>query len=383
MKVRTAVAVLLVLLLCACGAAADETIGFALVRDTVSVRSGSIVKGLLDPGAAAYRLQAGAVIYIYDTHEGSDGQLWYHITCQHNDDGTLRARQGWIPSSMAVTEGLFENVTAISAGRDGFLALRADGTVTGCARITGSTSSFYRDLEVIRDAVSVWAGDGCYAVRDSSNRETVIGSLPGSVGYAGTVRLDAFGTERTVVTPEGDAHSTSPLAWVYPASKPDLTKAAALVQREKSALFLMEDGTVACASIESPIFMIMPEGYPDFSLWDDMVCVDTAMWRPEGVYFYEVFAGVRRDGSHVVHPRAVERMTDDWPALIEISLAADYIVGVGTDGRVYAAGRNEDIVQEVSAWQDIAAVSASDKYCVGLKNDGTLVFSGKFDFEKD
>ncbi|MBQ8136499.1 MAG: chromosome condensation regulator, partial [Clostridia bacterium] len=66
-----------------------------------------------------------------------------------------------------------------------------------------------------------------------------------------------------------------------------------------------------------------------------------------------------------------------------VSLAADYIVAVGLDGRAYAAGRSEDIVKEVNEWTDIEAVSAADKYCVGLKRDGTLVFSGKFDFEKE
>ena len=372
----------LAVLLC-CHAVADETVGFAVTRESVNVRSGAIVKGLLDPGAAAYRLAANTVIYVFDTHEGNDGQIWYHITCQHNDDGTLRARQGWIPSGMASTEGLFENVTAVSAGQDGFLALRADGTVTGCARITGATASFYRDLEKLSGITSVWAGDGCYAALDAEGKETVIGTSPNGTGFGGDILLDAFGSERTVVKKDGKIYSTNPLTFVYPAEQPDMTKAAALFQRQKSAFFLMADGSVACASPESDISLIMPEGYPDFSLWTNVVSIDTVMWHPQDVYFYEVFAAVFADGTLRVHPRAVERLTDGWPEVVQVSLASDYIVAVGRDGRAYAAGRSEDIVKEVSEWTDIASVSAADKYCVGLKKDGTLVFSGKFDFEKN
>ncbi len=105
------------------------------------------------------------------------------------------------------------------------------------------------------------------------------------------------------------------------------------------------------------------------------------LWHPQDVYFYEVFAAVRGDGTPWISPRAVEILTDCWTDLTQISLAADYLVGVRKDGQVYAAGRSQEIVEEVSAWTEIAAVSCADTYCVGLRQDGTLVFAGKFDFE--
>ena len=49
-------------------------------------------------------------------------------------------------------------------------------------------------------------------------------------------------------------------------------------------------------------------------------------------------------------------------------------------GRVYAAGREDKIIEEVSSWTGISAVCACDGYCIGLKEDGTLVFAGKFTY---
>ena len=85
------------------------------------------------------------MVYIWDVQQDKEGETWYHITCQYNDDGTLRARQGWI-SSKTAERGLFQSVVSVSAGNSGFLALREDGTVCGAARLGNRTSSFYRDI---------------------------------------------------------------------------------------------------------------------------------------------------------------------------------------------------------------------------------------------
>ena len=81
-----------------------------------------------------------------------------------------------------------------------------------------------------------------------------------------------------------------------------------------------------------------------------------------------------------ISPRFIERYTLGWEDLKQVSLASDYLVGVSKDGRVYAAGREKKIIEEVSSWNGITAVCACDGYCIGVKEDGTLVFAGKFSY---
>ncbi len=377
-----ALAVCAVLSLPWAGALAD-TLGFARLTDSTNVRSGTTVKGgALDPGNVIYRLKENDIVYIFETQVGTDGDLWYHITCQYNDEGSLRPRQGWISSRYAET-GLYDHVKAISAGNNGFLALREDGGVRGAAKLGNATSAFYRELEGLQGVVSVWAGEDFYACIFEDGREFTLGREPGShpLITAGEVAFDVFQRERTVLTRDGGLFSTADLAWVYPETMPDLTGVREAVQRQASLFVLLGDGTVACAGMDSGIFFIMEEEMPDFSALSDIVSIDTVLWHPQDVYFYEVFAAVDSQGKAHISPRAVEILTDDWTDLTRISLAADYLVGVRADGRVYAAGRQKEILEEVSQWTDIIDVSCADKYCVGLRRDGTLVFAGKFDFE--
>ncbi len=381
-RFKAALAALAVLLLMA-GSACAETLGFARLVDSTNVRSGTTVKGgALDPGNVIYRLKEDDIVYVFDTQEGTDGDLWYHITCQYNDGGSLRARQGWISSQFAQT-GLYSGVKAVSAGSNGFLALREDGTVAGAAKLSGAVSGFYRDIAGLEGVSSVWAGDDFYACVLEDGGEFTLGKEPGSypVQSAGSIALDVFRKERSIVTREGRLFSSADLKWVWPETMPDLTGVRAAVQREGSLFLLLRDGTVACASCENDLFFIMEEPFPDFSALRGVVSIDTGMWHPQDVYFYEVFAAVLEDGTAWISPRAVEILTDGWEDLVQVSLAADYLAGVRRDGRVYAAGRSGEIIAEISGWTDIAAVSCADKYCVGLKKDGTLVFAGKFDFE--
>lgn len=381
MKKRFAFLVILILLfpLLISSAPAETTLGFARLSMSANVRSGVIVKGKLDPGNTSYRLPEGAMVYIWDVWEGVDGEMWYHITCQFEENGRLRGRQGWVVSSCVDSEPLFTDVVAISGDADGFLALRSDGTVTGAARLTGDTSSFYKTLAGVKDAVSVSAGAEGYLCVLKDGSETVIGKVPKADGLTGRVLADTMQEERTVLTSEG-LFSSKALSWVWPEEGADLSRIADMEQKQGSVFMLMDDGTVACAAFEDDRFFIMPEEMPDFSQWKDIVSVDTVLWHPEDVYFYEVFAAVKNDGTARISPRFIERYTLGWEDLKQVSLASDYLVGVSKSGRVYAAGREEKIIEEVSAWTGITAVCACDGYCIGLKEDGTLVFAGKFSY---
>ena len=274
---------------------------------------------------------------------------------------------------------LFTDVVAVSGDADGFLALRSDGTVTGAARLTGDTSAFYKTLAGVKDAVSVSAGAEGYLCVLKDGGETVIGSVPKASGVTGGVLLDTMQEERTVLTSEG-LFSSKPLSWAWPAEGAELSGVVDMEQKQGSVFMLMDDGTVACAAFEDDRFFIMPEEMPDFSDWKDIAGIDTVLWHPEGVYFYEVFAAVKNDGTVRISPRFIERYTLGWEDLKQVSLASDYLVGVSKDGRVYAAGREKKIIEEVSSWNGITAVCACDGYCIGVKEDGTLVFAGKFSY---
>ncbi len=381
MKKRFAFLLVLILMipLLISSAPAETTLGFARLSMSANVRSGVIVKGKLDPGNTSYRLPEGAMVYIWDVWEGVDGEMWYHITCQFEENGRLRGRQGWVVSSCVDSEPLFTDVVAIAGDADGFLALRSDGTVTGAARLTGDTSSFYKTLAGVKDAVAVSAGAEGYLCVLKDGSETVIGKVPKADGLTGRVLTDTMQEERTVLTSEG-LFSSKALSWVWPEEGADLSRVAAMEQKQGSVFMLMDDGTVACAAFEDDRFFIMPEEMPDFSQWKDIVSIDTVLWHPEDVYFYEVFAAVKNDGTARISPRFIERYTLGWEDLKQVSLASDYLVGVTNSGRVYAAGREEKIIEEVSAWTGITAVCACDGYCIGLKEDGTLVFAGKFSY---
>ena len=288
MKKRFAYLLVLILFvfLAISSARAETTLGFARLAMSANVRSGVIVKGKLDPGNTSYRLPEGAMVYIWDAWEGVDGEMWYHITCQYEENGRLRGRQGWIVSSCVDSAPLFTDVVAVSGDADGFLALRSDGTVTGAARLTGDTSAFYKTLAGVKDAVSVSAGAEGYLCVLKDGGETVIGSVPKASGVTGGVLLDTMQEERTVLTSEG-LFSSKPLSWAWPAEGAELSGVVDMEQKQGSVFMLMDDGTVACAAFEDDRFFIMPEEMPDFSDWKDIAGIDTVLWHPEGVYFYE------------------------------------------------------------------------------------------------
>ena len=385
MKKRWGFLSVLAVLICAalllpCPARAETTLGFARLAMSANVRSGVTVKGYLDPGNTSYRLPEGAMVYIWDVQQDKEGETWYHITCQYNDGGKLRGRQGWIVSSCVDPEPLFTDVAAVSADENGFVALRRDGTVTGAARLTGDTAGFYASLEKLRDVAAVSACADGYLFVNKDGTESVIGKVPRVEGDISNVVMDAMQEERTVIT-AGGMLSTRNWHWAYPAQGADLGRVVMMEQKQGSVFMLMDDGTVACAALnDDDRFMIMPEELPDFSKWTDIVSIDTVLWHPQDVYFYEVFAGVRKDGTVRISPRVIERYTLDWKDVKQVSLAADYLVGVTNSGTVYAAGRSEKIIEEVSSWTGIEAVCAADGYCVGVKTDGSLVFAGKFSY---
>jgi len=59
-----------------------------------------------------------------------------------------------------------------------------------------------------------------------------------------------------------------------------------------------------------------------------------------------------------------------------IAAGRDHVVALCRDGRVVAAGNNDEGQCNVEDWTDIVAVAAGFKYTVGLRADGTVVATG-------
>jgi len=51
-------------------------------------------------------------------------------------------------------------------------------------------------------------------------------------------------------------------------------------------------------------------------------------------------------------------------------------IGLKSDGKVEAVGRNNEGECNVSVWQDIVAVASGDWHTIGLKLDGTVTAVG-------
>ena len=99
--------------------------------------------------------------------------------------------------------------------------------------------------------------------------------------------------------------------------------------------------------------------------------------RVQGLIAVQDFGeyGLRIDGSIVKH--IADLPTDKWKNIAAISASSSYIVGLKTDGTVIAAGKNQyGGIFNVSDWRDIIAVSVGFAHAVGLKKDGTVVAVG-------
>ena len=66
----------------------------------------------------------------------------------------------------------------------------------------------------------------------------------------------------------------------------------------------------------------------------------------------------------------------NWQEIVQISGDDSILVGLRQDGTVVATGRNTDGQCDVGDWANITAVSASLSHTVGLRKDGTVVAVG-------
>lgn len=72
---------------------------------------------------------------------------------------------------------------------------------------------------------------------------------------------------------------------------------------------------------------------------------------------------------------------DDWKDIVAVSAGSCRTMGVKSNGTLVWTGR-ACVPEEVSQWTDIVAVSSKDSGVIGLRSDGTVVAAGKDIFGK-
>lgn len=75
--------------------------------------------------------------------------------------------------------------------------------------------------------------------------------------------------------------------------------------------------------------------------------------------------------------RKSSAMYPSWRDIIEVSAGEYYTLGLREDGSVIATGKNEFGQCNISDWRDIIAISAGTRHSVGLRADGTVVAVGE------
>jgi alpha-tubulin suppressor-like RCC1 family protein len=90
--------------------------------------------------------------------------------------------------------------------------------------------------------------------------------------------------------------------------------------------------------------------------------------------------GLKEDGTVVAaghtYPYYGQCNVDDWTDIIHVAASEYYTMGLKTDGRVVAAGKNWHGQCNVDDWTDIIQVAAGGYHTLGLKSDDTVITAG-------
>ena len=129
------------------------------------------------------------------------------------------------------------------------------------------------------------------------------------------------------------------------------------------AVGLKTDGTVVASGYNS-------YGQCNVNNWNDIISVNCSLFHTVGIKKDRtvVACGDNSDGKCNVA---------DWKDVKKIICDSDYTIGICNNGSVLYAGSKNAFSDDIVKWEDIKdIVTCSDYLVVGLKKDGTLIFSG-------
>lgn len=301
----------------------------------------SFTEQLLDNGYIRYKLeytaQKGRHIFIFDS---PDGERFMYIPCWKTREG-MQTLVFDIPA---------ENIAAVDTMTLKFLA--PDGAEKDAAWISATPYHFNTSV------LALLEGDGERSEEAMRYSEAVAWEADGQLGRAAI----AFGK----LGDYSDARQRSFELWREVI--PQQTISAGF----NSTAAVKSDGTVLLA------------GYADYrqrqcQKWSDIVAVSTTA-SPQAGHT----VGLKSDGTVVaVGANQWEQCnTSSWSDIIAIGTGYLFTVGLKADGTVLYTGypnnpnMDQTVIQKVSSWTDIVAISISSRDAVlGLKTDGTVVMA--------
>lgn len=227
----------------------------------------------------------------------------------------------------------WEDITAVAAGRDYIVGLKADGSLV--TRYKGEKKYYEGECDV-----SEWRN----IVAIAANWQHTVG-----------LRSDG-----TVVAVGDRGCDTS-----------EWSDIVAVAAGNNNTVGLKSDGTVVATDC---LF-----DWHEVHAWKDIVAVAAG---------YDYTVGLKSDGTVLV--TKYEGTKDynsqcgvhDWVDIVAIAAGWSHIVGLKCDGTVVAAqytGDKDDNVGQcdTAGWTDIVAIAASGDQTLGLKSDGTVLATGR------
>ena len=124
----------------------------------------------------------------------------------------------------------------------------------------------------------------------------------------------------------------------------------------------LEEPEPAKPAPQNPVSLVLPDTPEAVRISADYHSVAVT---PEGRV---LAAGPNEDGQCNV---------SSWRNIKAVTAGAFFTVGLRDDGRVVACGRNDHGQCEVRRWRNMVAVSAGPLHTVGLRADGTVVATGQ------
>ena len=366
--------------------ASAECPGFGRINaDDVAIRKEA-------RGQKITRLQKDSSVWITGSKTDSRGELWYHVRAQENAGDGYTNRSGWVRAEFVdAGSSLWHDVRTVKAAIYGMIALRTDGTVlcAGHGQLL-SPEAAYAGLRDIRQIGICTIGWGFFAVDSHGRlyRDGIECPVKSRIRLAGSGDLLCITEDnRLQASYEGNVS----LRWKHPETGGEalLPHVTAMADSHARYLFLTDDGRVCAADSEDEPAEYYPE--PEWETWTDAAGIEASICS-YGTYvlnghrlrkYVPAFAAVRKDGTVLAAPAELAGLTADWQDIRQVSIGADWVLGLKRDGTVVAAGIDGGTPPDVSGWTDITEISNGHTYCVGVKRDGTLVFAGDFEFDDD
>ncbi len=305
--------------------ASAETLGFGFVNATdVALRRGV-------GGAIIHRLPKDTCVWINSARTDSKGVLWYEINAGLNVDHANYDFSGWMMANFIdAGDEVWHDIAAIAAGRSGMIALRSDGSTETAGR-----------------PIVAMDGSGWVSPKGWS----------APFGKAVRAGMPRNGNEYFIVT-EDDLliSSVNGLPAAGGMKKAASLEAAEVIVKGKPFPAWSED-------TETVVFRSMGIPNPNAA-------------NPYASPPLELYLGVQADGRVLAEPAFLAELVSGWSGIRDVCLTDSYVLGLKDDGTVLLTVFGSQADLDVAHWTDISAIGAGSDWCVGLKSDDTLVFSG-------